>query len=322
MDLRQSTAGQVVTIGQALDSTDGNTEENGLTIANTDIKLNKHNTTTLVNKNSGGATNISNGVYHLTLDTTDTDTAGRLSLYVHVAGALAMKGEFNVLTATAFDAKYTGTYNNISPAQVNAECDTALADYDAPTNAEMNARTLASADYFDPATDTVANVTTVTTTANLTNLPSIPANWITAAGVAASALDGKGNWNIGKTGYALTQAFPTNFADMAITATTGQVIVGTNNDKTGYSIAGDVGITQVGADKVWLSASRTLTALPAMPANWITAVGIAAGALDNKGNWNVGKTGYSLSGEPNVNVAKINGVTVVGDGTGGNLWRA
>jgi hypothetical protein len=34
-----------------------------------------------------------------------------------------------------------------TPAQVNTECDTALADYDAPTNAEMVARTLAAADY-------------------------------------------------------------------------------------------------------------------------------------------------------------------------------
>ena len=30
---------------------------------------------------------------------------------------------------------------------------------------------------------------------NLSNLPTIPSNWITAAGIAASALDGKGDWN-------------------------------------------------------------------------------------------------------------------------------
>lgn len=51
---------------------------------------------------------------------------------------------------------------------------------------------------------TVTTTTTATTATNLTNLPSIPANWLTAAGIAAGALDGKGNWNIGKTGYALT----------------------------------------------------------------------------------------------------------------------
>lgn len=36
----------------------------------------------------------------------------------------------------------------------------------------------------------------------------------------------------------LAASAPTNFGDMAITATTGQVTVGTNNDKTGYSISG------------------------------------------------------------------------------------
>jgi hypothetical protein len=45
---------------------------------------------------------------------------------------------------------------------VNTEVDTALADYDGPTNAEMEARTLVAANYFDPAADTVATVTDVT----------------------------------------------------------------------------------------------------------------------------------------------------------------
>lgn len=47
--------------------------------------------------------------------------------------------------------------------QINAEADTALTDYDGPTNAEMVARTILAASYFDPAADTVANVTTVAT---------------------------------------------------------------------------------------------------------------------------------------------------------------
>lgn len=47
-------------------------------------------------------------------------------------------------------------------AEVNTEADTALTDYDPPTNTEMEARTLAAASYFDPAADTVATVTSVT----------------------------------------------------------------------------------------------------------------------------------------------------------------
>jgi len=59
---------------------------------------------------------------------------------------------------------------------------------DVPTVAEFNARTKPAADYFDPTTDTVANVTAVGTTTNLTNLPTMPANWITASGLKSDAV--------------------------------------------------------------------------------------------------------------------------------------
>lgn len=38
----------------------------------------------------------------------------------------------------------------------------------------------------------------------------------------------------------LASSAPTNFGDLAITASTGRVTVGTNNDKTGYSISGTI----------------------------------------------------------------------------------
>ena len=62
----------------------------------------------------------------------------------------------------------------------------------------------------------LTNIGTVATVTTLTNLPAIPANWLTAAGIAAAALNGKGDWNINKTGYT----------------------VSTVSDKTGYSISG------------------------------------------------------------------------------------
>lgn len=68
----------------------------------------------------------------------------------------------------------------------SANLDTQLADI--PTVSEFNARTIPSNNYFDPATDTVANVTTVATTTNLTNLPAITTNWLTAAGLASDAV--------------------------------------------------------------------------------------------------------------------------------------
>jgi hypothetical protein len=156
MFLRQSTASQEISLGYFLDTTDGNTEETGLTIANTDIKIRKGGGTTLINKNSGGGTHISNGIYSAVLDATDTNTLGDLVIYCHPTGALATKLEYTVLPAASYDALITNGLNDISTAQVNTEVDTALTDYDGPTNTEMVARTIVSANYA-----TAANLATV-----------------------------------------------------------------------------------------------------------------------------------------------------------------
>lgn len=102
--LKQSTASQEIPLGYFVDSTDGNTEETGLTIANTDIKIWKNGATALANKNSGGATHISNGIYYCVLDATDTDTLGPLVIFVHVSGALAVRVECEVLAANIYDS--------------------------------------------------------------------------------------------------------------------------------------------------------------------------------------------------------------------------
>jgi hypothetical protein len=73
------------------------------------------------------------------------------------------------------------------------------------------------------------SIATVTTVTNAVVLPSIPNNWITAAGIAASALNGKGDWLV-------SSSYPANFGSLAIASGTGAVTVGTNNDKTGYSL--------------------------------------------------------------------------------------
>ena len=60
---------------------------------------------------------------------------------------------------------------------------------------------------LDAANVTLAAVThsgaVIPTVTNLTNLPAITPNWLTATGIAAGALNGKGDWNIGKTGYSI-----------------------------------------------------------------------------------------------------------------------
>lgn len=107
--LRQSTASQEIPLGYFLDSTDGDTAETGLTIANTDIKIWKTGATTLASKNSGGATHIAGGVYYCTLDATDTDTIGPLVIFVHVSGALSVRVECCVLDENVYDVWFGTT---------------------------------------------------------------------------------------------------------------------------------------------------------------------------------------------------------------------
>ena len=105
-----------------------------------------------------------------------------------------------------------GGMSTAMKAEVNAECDTALTDYDGPTNAEMVARTLLAASYFDPAADAVANVTLVATTTTNTDMvgtddaflaASAPTNFsslvITAGGAADALVQGFLNNTIAET---------------------------------------------------------------------------------------------------------------------------
>jgi hypothetical protein len=105
--LRQSTASQEVPLGHFVDSTDGNTEETGLTVAAASILIWKTGATTLAAKNSGDATHISNGIYYAVLDATDTNTLGPLVIFVHVTGALPVRLECVVLDEPVYDLLIT-----------------------------------------------------------------------------------------------------------------------------------------------------------------------------------------------------------------------
>jgi len=106
--LKEATASQEVPLGYFLDITNGNDEETGLTIANTDIKIWKSGATTLANKNSGGGTHISNGIYYTVLDATDTNTLGPMVIFVHIsATALPVRLECEVIPSNIYDSLYS-----------------------------------------------------------------------------------------------------------------------------------------------------------------------------------------------------------------------
>ena len=139
MFLRQSTA-QAVNFGPFLDATNGNDEETALTIAQADMRLSKDGGAYAQKSAAGNATHDADGNYTTTLSTTDTDTVGELKLYVHVTGALAVWEKWYVVEEAIYDKLFASSaaLNDLSASQVNAEVDTALADYDAPTKAEMD----------------------------------------------------------------------------------------------------------------------------------------------------------------------------------------
>ena len=118
--LKEAIASQEIPLGPFLDSTDGDTAETGLTIANTDILLWKTGATTLAAKNSGGATHISGGIYYTVLDATDTDTVGPMVVFVHVSGALAVKTICEVVPANIFDSRYSTDYLQVDVIQLNS----------------------------------------------------------------------------------------------------------------------------------------------------------------------------------------------------------
>lgn len=96
-----------------------------------------------------------------------------------------------------------------------------------------------------PLGDASGDVTlTTTSTTALVSATAAASATATATAILASpanklVTDGSGRVTVGtnadKTGYSLTQGFPTNFATMLIDGS-GKITVGTNSDKTGYAL--------------------------------------------------------------------------------------
>ena len=145
--LKQSTAA-TIKIGPFVDSTDGVTAETALTISQADIRLSKNGGAFAQTNNATGATHDENGYYGVPLDTTDTNTLGRLRVAVNESGSLPVWQDFMVVNANVYDSLIGGSDNlqvdtvqiegSDATDQINAAADTALADYDAPTKAELD----------------------------------------------------------------------------------------------------------------------------------------------------------------------------------------
>ncbi len=199
--LKQSTA-FTFRVGPFLDSTDGVTAETALTIAQADIQISKNGGAFAQTSATPTTTHDTDGWYQCPLTTTDTGTLGPLTVQITMTGALPVWEHFLVVPANVYDSLVAAT-------------DTLQADVTQLAGVAQSLTDLkdfADAGY-DPATNKVAGVVLVDTVTTNTDMRGTD-----------SAL--------------LASNVPANFADLAVTAGTGKVTVGTNGDKTGYSISG------------------------------------------------------------------------------------
>lgn len=305
--LRQSTT-QTVRFGPFLDSTDGVTAETALTIAQADMQLSKDGGAFAQKNAAGNATHDQSGWYSTSFNTTDTNTVGELILDVQVSGALAVWLRYWVLEEAIYDSLFGASaagFDGNQRVDVGEWLGTAVTSGtggpDVNVNAISDDTTAAqNAEAFFDGTGYAGTGNTIPTVTTVSNQVTADVTAISGDTVAANNLEAdydgtgfnKSNSTIGTcttntdmrgTDNALLAASaPTNFGDMAITVTTGQVTVGANNDKTGYSISGtkttldalndvstsdvktqaDTALTDVNLDHL----VGTATAIPALPA--------------------------------------------------------
>jgi len=223
--LKQSTAKTVV-LGPFVDDSDGKSPETTLTISQADIRLSKNGGAFAQTNNSAGATHMENGYYSVPLDTTDTNTVGTLTVAISESGALPVFREFMVVPANVYDSLVAGTDTlQADVTQVGGDTQSAtdlkdFADtgYDPSTHKVQGVVLTDTCDAL--ATQAKADVNAEVDNALNTDIPGSPtANSINER---IKAIDDK-----------LPSGTISDFDNSS-----DQVIVGTNNDKTGYSISG------------------------------------------------------------------------------------
>jgi len=211
----------------------------------------------------GGFLHIGNGVYRFDLpDAALASGQDKVVIHGTVTGMVVIPVSIQLVDYDPFDTVRLGL-TSLPNAAADAAGGLPISDAgglpmdDLPLTAEFEARTIVSANYalqattddtntvvtnnalaladikgsgFLTATDslvairdrgdaawaTATGFSTFNPAADNVIVGTINANTITAASITASAMDGKGDWNIGKTGYSLTQTFPTNFSSMVI----------------------------------------------------------------------------------------------------------
>ena len=175
----EATAAQRRLFFHAVDATDGITAETGLTGAG---RLSKNGAATAA---SASITEIDStnmpGRYYVELTAAELDTLGIIEFRFKAAACAEVVARGQVVPFDPYDATRMGL--------------TALPNANAEAAGGLYTRGAGAGQINQPANGRVD-----------VNIVALAANVITAASINAGALDGKGDWNIGKTGYTLSAA--------------------------------------------------------------------------------------------------------------------
>lgn len=268
--LKQSTA-VTVKLGPFVDATDGSTAETALTISQADIRLSKNGGDIAQSSNTAGATHDELGYYDVPLDTTDTNTLGRLRVLVSESGALPVWQDVMVVPANVWDSLFGADKLQVDAVELSgdsAAADNAEAFFDgtgyAGTNNVIPTVTLVNG--LAAGTITAAVVATGAIDAD-----AIAANAITAAAIAADAIGASelaadavaeiadALWDEARAGHVTAGTFgeavllSPGTGTGQVSLSSGQVTVATNNDKTGY------GLSAAAVQAVWDALTSALT---------------------------------------------------------------
>jgi hypothetical protein len=282
--LKQSTATDVE-LGPFVDDTDGKTAETGLTISQADCQLIKNGGAAAQKNDTTSATHLAGGHYKVPLNTTDTNTLGRLRLYVNESGALPVWRDFMVLPANTYDSLVGGSdYLDVSAVQIagsavsttTAQIGVNVVQISEDATAANNAEAFFDGTGYAGTGNTIPTVTTVTNavSANVTQISGDS----TAADNAEAFFDG--------TGYAGTN----NTIPTVTTTGTATAVTTVNGLAAGVITAAAIATGAIDADAlaadagteigtaVWATAARTLTAATNVTSTG-AAVPITAGGL-------------------------------------------
>lgn len=234
------------------------------------------------------------GTYKYAMSQADTN-GNNISITVSATGAMPVCVNLVTTAADPTNATSFGLTN------LDAAISSRMATYTQPTG--FLAATFPSG--------TVANQTnitagTITTTTNLTNLPSIPANWLTAAGINAGALNGKGDWLL-----ASSYTAPTNL-------TAAQIATGVWTDTTAADFTTALSIGKSVMNGVALGTGLTVNSITGGVT--VTTNNDKAGYTLSQGfPGNFSSMAISGAGIVSADIKKVNAITVNGDG-GATPW--